>query len=161
MTTRIRRILIAALLGAGSVVSVPANADVELMFGVYAADQRVKMMWQCGILVNAMEEHMSRTLDEPVTIDIDINQSYEQGVDEVTAGLVDFARFPNVERGWVIHPDVPERIVGAWREAFIALSFERLPYLLNPQVFIEGSYGYCYELERLAASERLLGAIQY
>jgi hypothetical protein len=153
MTTRIRKILIAALLGAGVVVSPPAVADVDLVFGIYAADQRVKKMWQCGILVSAMEERMSQTLDEPVAIEIDINQSYDQGVDDVTAGLVDFARFPNVDRGWVIHPDVPEAVVGAWREAFTALNFERLPYLLNPQVFVEGSYGYCYELERLAASD--------
>lgn len=152
MTTRIRKVLIAALLGAGVAVSAPAVADVDLMFGIYAADQRVRMMWQCGVLVSAMEEHMSRTLDEPVAIEVDINQSYDQGVDDVTAGLVDFARFPNVDRGWVIHPDVAEPVVDAWRDAFTALNFERLPYLLNPQVFIEGSYGYCYELERLAAS---------
>jgi hypothetical protein len=161
MTTRIRRILIAALLGAGIAASPPALADVDLMFGIYAADQRVKMMWQCGLLVSAMEEHMTRTLDEPVAIEIDINQSYDQGVDDVIAGLVDFARFPNVDRGWVIHPDVSDRVIGAWREAFIALNFEQLPYLLNPQVFIEGSYGYCYELERLASNGRLLGALQY
>lgn len=161
MTTRIRRILAAALIGAGFAVSQAALADVELMFGIYAADKRVKMMWQCGLLVNAMEDHMSRSLDEPVAIGIDINQSYDQGVDDVIAGLVDFARFPNVERGWVIHPDVSDRVIGAWREAFVALNFERLPYLLNSQVFIEGSYGYCYELERLALSGRVLGAAQY
>lgn len=161
MTTCIKKILCAALLGAGVVVSVPATADVDLMFGIYAADQRVKMMWQCGSLVAAMEERMSATLDEPVAIDVDINQNYDQGVDDITAGLVDFARFPNVDHGWVIHPDVSERVVGAWREAFTALNFERLPYLANPHIFVEGHYGYCYELERLATSERVLGAIQY
>jgi len=161
MSICIRKILCAALLGAGIVISMPANADVELMFGIYAADQRVKMMWQCGSLVTAMEERMSSTLDEPVTIEIDINQNYDQGVDDVTAGLVDFARFPNVDHGWVIHPEVSERVVGAWREAFVALDFERLPYLANPHIFIEGTYGYCHELERLAASERILGALQY
>lgn len=161
MSTCIRKIVCAALLGAGIVISMPANADVELMFGVYAADNRVKMMWQCGSLVTAMEERMSSSLDEPVTIEVDINQNYDQGVDDVTAGLVDFARFPNVDHGWVIHPDVSERVVGAWREAFVALNFERLPYLANPQIFIEGTYGYCHELERLAASERILGALQY
>ena len=161
MSTFIRKILCAALLGAGVVVTMPASADVELMFGIYAADNRVKMMWQCGSLVAAMEKRMSTTLDEPVAIDVDINQNYDQGVDDVTAGLVDFARFPNVDHGWVIHPDVPERVVGAWREAFAALNFERLPYLANPQIFIEGTYGYCHELERLAASERILGALQY
>ena len=151
MSTRIGKLLFAALLGTGLAVSPPVVADVDLIFGIYAADKRVAKMWQCGVLVSAMEEHMSRALDEPVVIEVDINQSYEQGVDDVTAGLVDFARFPNVERGWVIHPDVDESVVDAWREAFTALNFERLPYLLNPQVFVEGSYGYCYELERLAA----------
>ncbi|MEE8286007.1 MAG: hypothetical protein V3R72_04880 [Gammaproteobacteria bacterium] len=161
MTTVIRKILSAALLGAGFAVSMPASADVELVFGIYAADNRVKMMWQCGILVAAMEERMGTTLDEPVAIEIDINQNYDQGVDDVTAGLVDFARFPNVDHGWVIHPDVSERVVGAWREAFVALNFEHLPYLANPQIFIEGTYGYCHELERLAASQRILGALQF
>lgn len=161
MTTPIRKILCAALLGAGVIVTTPASADVELMFGIYAADNRVKMMWQCGSLVAAMEDRMGATLDERVAIEIDINQNYDQGVEDVTAGLVDFARFPNVDHGWVIHPDVSERVVGAWREAFTALNFERLPYLANPQIFIEGSYGYCHELERLAASERILGALRY
>ncbi len=161
MTIRMKRLLCAALLSVGVVVSLPVNADVDLMFGIYAADQRVKKMWQCGILVAAMEDRMSITLDEPVSIEVDINQNYDQGVDDVTAGLVDFARFPNVDRGWVIHPDVSEDVVAAWREAFTALSFERLPYLANPQVFTEGNYGYCYELERLAESARNLSAIQY
>ena len=54
MTTFIRKILCAALLGTGVVVATPASADVELMFGIYAADNRVKMMWQCGSLVAAV-----------------------------------------------------------------------------------------------------------
>jgi len=161
MSTKIRKLLGAALLGASVVASSPVNADVDLMFGVYAADQRVKMMWQCGSLVSAMEEHMSAALEEPVAIEVDINQNYDQGVDDVTAGLVDFARFPNVDRGWVIHPDVSQRVVSAWREAFIALNFERLPYLASPHIFVEGSYGYCYELERLASSKHTLSAIRY
>jgi hypothetical protein len=161
MSTCIRRFFCAALFGAGILVSLPASADVELVFGVYAADQRVKMMWQCGSLVTAMEEHMSAALEERVAIEVDINQNYDEGVDDVTAGLVDFARFPNVDRGWVIHPDVTERVVLAWRQAFTALNFERLPYLASPHIFVEGNYGYCHELERLAASEHILSAIKY
>lgn len=161
MSTCIGKFVRGALLGAGLAVSLPATADVDLMFGIYAADQRVKLMWQCGSLVSAMEERMSADLEEPVVIEVDINQNYDQGVDDVTAGVVDFARFPNVDRGWVIHPDVSESVVAAWREAFVALSFERLPYLANPQVFIEGNYGYCHELERLAKSARTLSAVQY
>jgi hypothetical protein len=159
MSTCIQRFLGAALFGVGLIVSVPANADVDLMFGIYAADQRVRMMWQCGTLVSAMEERMSTDLEESVVIEVDINQSYDQGVDDVTAGLVDFARFPNVDHGWVIHPEVSDRVVVAWREAYKGLNFERLPYLANPQIFIEGKYGYCQELERLAASESMLGAL--
>jgi hypothetical protein len=161
MSAWIRKILCPALLGASVVVATPASADIALMFGVYAADQRVKMMWQCGSLVTAMEERMSVVLDEPVAIEVDINQNYDQGVDDVTAGLVDFARFPNIDRGWVIHPDVSQRVVAAWREAFTALNFENLPYLANPNIFVEGNYGYCQELERLAASEHILGANHY
>lgn len=161
MTRCIKRISSAALFAVAVISSLPAHADVELMFGIYAADRRIKMMWQCGSLVTAMEEHMSRTLDEPVAIEVDINENYDQGIEDVTAGLVDFARFPNVDRGWVIHPDVPDPVIGAWRDAFTALNFERLPYLLNPQVFFEGSYGYCAELERLAASERILGVSRF
>ncbi len=159
MSTCIRKFVRGALLGIGLAASLPAAADVDLMFGIYAADQRVKMMWQCGTLVSAMEERMSADLEEPVVIEVDINQNYDQGVDDVTAGLVDFARFPNVDHGWVIHPDVSERIVVAWREAYERLNFERLPYLANPQIFVEGKYGYCQELERLAASESMLGAL--
>ena len=161
MTTGIKRLFCAALISAGMTASATVSAEVDLMFGIYAADQRVKMMWQCGSLVAAMEDRMSVTLDEPVTIEVDINQSYDQGVDDVTAGLVDFARFPNVDRGWVIHPDVSERVVEAWRQAFKELNFERLPYLASPNVFIEGNYGYCHELERLAESERVLSANQF
>ena len=161
MVTRIKRLFCITLLSTGFMASLPANADVDLMFGIYAADQRVKKMWQCGILVEAMEEHMSASLEEPVSIQVEINQNYDEGVDAVTSGLVDFARFPNVERGWVIHPDVQEQVVTAWRAAFTELSFERLPYLANPQVFYEGNYGYCYELERIAQSARTLSAVQY
>lgn len=154
MTTRMRRLLRAALLGAGASLAVPASADLDLMFGIYAADQRVKMMWQCGSLVRGMEEHMSVSLDEPVVIDIEVNQSYDEGIEDVTRGRVDFARFPNVDHGWVIHPDVPERVVLAWREAFATLNFEHLPYLVNPNVFVEGGYGHCHALDRVAVSER-------
>jgi hypothetical protein len=161
MNTRIRSITGAALLAAGLAVSVPATADVDLKFGVYAADQRVKMMWQCESLVSAMEQRMSAALEEPVAIDVDIDQNYDHGIDDVTAGLVDFARFPNVDHGWVIHPDVAERVVAAWREAFEGLNFEQLPYLANPQIFVEGSYGYCYQLERLAARGSILSAVKY
>jgi len=158
MTAIIRKTVRSALIVCALAGSFPVHADVDLVFGIYAPDKRIQMMWQCGSLVTAMEEHMSASLSKPVFIEVDINQSYDQGVDDVTAGLVDFARFPNVDRGWVIHPDVSDPVIDAWREAFAALHFERLPFLVNSDVFVEGSYGYCHELERLARSEQLFGA---
>ena len=161
MSTCIRRIIGTALVCTGVIVSLPAHGDVDLVFGIYAAEQRVKMIWRCATLVTAMEERMSSALEETVAIEVDINPDYDQGVDDVTAGLVDFARFPNVDHGWVIHPDVSWRVVAAWREAFIGLNFERLPYLASPHIFVEGAYGYCHELERLALSGSMLGAVRY
>lgn len=157
MIAIIRKTIHSALVAGLLAGSFPAHADINLMFGIYAPDRRIQMMWQCGSLVSAMEERMSAALNEPVYIEVDINQNYDQGVEDVTAGLVDFARFPNVERGWVIHPDVPDTVVDAWRQAFEALNFERLPFLVSSDVFVEGSYGYCYELERVARSGQLLG----
>ena len=158
MTVGIRKMIRSALIVCALASSFAAHADINLMFGIYAPDKRINMMWQCGSLVTAMEEHMSSTLSEPVFIEVDINLSYNQGVEDITAGLVDFARFPNVERGWVIHSDVNDSVIDAWRQAYVALNFERLPFLMNSDVFVEGSYGYCQELERLAKSGQLVGA---
>lgn len=152
MTTRTRPWLTATLVVAGCCLAGAASAEQHLVFGIYAADQRVKMTWQCGSVVAAMEAHMTRSLDEAVVIDIDASESFDEGVEAVTAGRVDFARFPNVERSWVIHPDVPDHVVAAWREAVEVLRFEELPYRVNPHVFVEGGYGHCREIERLADS---------
>lgn len=160
MVVSMRKAIRVALVVCALASPFSAHAEINLVFGIYAPDKRINMMWQCGSLVAAMEEHMSATLKKPVLIEVDINLDYSEGVDDVTAGLVDFARFPNVERGWVIHPDVDDSIVDAWRRAFVALNFERLPFLMNPDVFVEGSYGYCNELERLAKSAHLVGENQ-
>ena len=155
------RVLGAALLGGCFLIGAPARADVDLVFGIYAAEQPVAMMWQCGRLVEAMERHMSLGLDESVAIDIEVNQNFDDGVEDVTVGHVDFARFPNVERHWVIHPDVPERVVEAWRAAYADLDFERLPYMVDAHVFIEGDTGHCQALEQEVAAERIYGVAGY
>lgn len=161
MSKRISRTGTAALLGACMLLGAPARADVDLIFGIYAAEQPVRLMWQCGRLVEAMESHMSGTLDEPVTIDVQVNESFDIGVEDVTAGYVDFAHFPNVERHWVIHPDVAEPVIDAWRAAYLELDLERLPYMVDAHVFIEGDTGHCQALERRVASERIYGELRY
>lgn len=161
MAKRTSALLAAAFLGSSILLGSAARADVDLIFGIYATEQPVSMMWQCGRLVQAMEQHMSRQLAEPVTIDIEVSESFDAGVEDVTSGHVDFARFPNVERHWVIHPDVPERVVQAWRAAYQDLGFEGLPYMVDAHVFIEGDTGHCQALERKVASDRIYGAVRY
>lgn len=152
MTMRMKRWLTGGLLATSFCLWGTASADTNLVFGIYAADERVKMTWQCGSLLEAMEAHMTRSLNEPVVIEVDASESFDEGVEAVVAGRVDFARFPNVERSWVIHPDVPDHVVAAWREAVQTLKFEELTYRIDPHVFVEGGYGHCRELERLADS---------
>lgn len=161
MRKRTSRALIVALLGASVAIATPARADVDLVFGIYAAETPVRMMWQCGRLVQAMERHMSGTLDEQVLIDIEVKQDFDEGVDDIISGHVDFAHFPNVERHWVIHPNVPDRVIEAWRAAYLELDFERLPYMVDAHVFIEGDTGHCQALERKVASDRIYGAAPY
>ena len=160
MSKRISRTCTATLIGACMLLGAPARADIDLYFGIYAADQPVRMMWQCGQLVEAVEKRMSVTLEERVTIDVKVDQNFDDGVEDVIAGYVDFAHFPNVERHWVIHPDVPERVIDAWRSAYQALDLERLPYMVDAHVYIEGDTGHCEALERQVASDRVYGALQ-
>ena len=150
----ILRLIAAKLFLLGLVLSAAAKADVDLYFGIYAADQRVKKMWQCGELISAIEQHMSDQLDETVMIEIEVDQNYDRGVEAVMSGVVDFARFPNIEKSWVIHPDVPAPVVSAWRDAYRAINFERLPYMVSDHVYVEGGNGYCRALQQMAASRQ-------
>lgn len=81
----------AAILTAAS--AVPANAEFTLAFGVYASDKPSAMVRQFRPILNALETSLTKLAGEPVRVRMQIAKTYEQGVIDLVAGKVDFARF--------------------------------------------------------------------
>lgn len=75
------------------VATVPAKAEISLAFGVYASDKPSAMVRQFRPILNALEKSLSELAGEPVKIRMQIAKTYEQGVIDLVAGKVDFARF--------------------------------------------------------------------
>jgi len=71
----------------------PASAEISLAFGVYASDKPSAMVKQFRPILNALQDDLSRLAGEPVRIRMQIAKTYEQGVIDLVAGKVDFARF--------------------------------------------------------------------
>lgn len=69
-----------------------AHADVKLAFGVYAADKPETVIRQFRLLLDSLESAMSRRLGQPVQIRIDVAATYEEGMADLRAGRVMFAR---------------------------------------------------------------------
>lgn len=70
-----------------------ARAEVDLAFGVYASDKPSAMVKQFRPILNALQDEMAKLAGEPVHIRMQIAKTYEQGVIDLVAGKVDFARF--------------------------------------------------------------------
>ena len=68
-------------------------AEVNLTFGVYASDKPTQMIQSFRPLLNDLEVLVSNKLGERVAIKIQISKTYEEGIDELVNGKVDFARF--------------------------------------------------------------------
>lgn len=71
----------------------PAAAEVSLAFGVYASDKPSAMVRQFRPILNSLEKSLTELMGEPVRIRMQIAKTYEQGVIDLVAGKVDFARF--------------------------------------------------------------------
>ena len=69
------------------------SAVENLSFGVYTSNKPTAMVKQFRPVLNAIEAHMSKTLGDEVKIRIQVAQNYEQGVQHLTNGKVDFSRF--------------------------------------------------------------------
>lgn len=82
----------AALMAIGA-IPIAAQADVNLTFGVYASDKPSAMVRQFRPILNILESKMSKQLGEPVKITMHVAKTYEQGIDDLVSGRVDFARF--------------------------------------------------------------------
>ena len=75
------------------VVCRTAIADINMTFGVYASDKPTQMIQSFRPLLNDLEVLLAKRLGERVLIKIHISKTYEDGIDELVNGKVDFARF--------------------------------------------------------------------
>ena len=73
--------------------SMNASAEVKLNFGLYASDKATAVVAQFRPLLNQLESRLSAVLNEPVSIHTRISPTYEQAIDKLATGEVDFARF--------------------------------------------------------------------
>ena len=73
--------------------SLMAHAEIVLDFGIYTSDKPSAMVKQFRPVLNALEIGLSRSLDEPVVINLQVSSSYAKGVAALVTGKVDFARF--------------------------------------------------------------------
>lgn len=69
-----------------------ALAEVSLNFGVYASDKPTTMVKKFKPILKDLERIVSRELDEPVSIRMQVSSSYEKGTQAIASGEVDFAR---------------------------------------------------------------------
>ncbi len=76
-----------------SLTPAPAQADIELVFGTYAADKPTETVRKYRPYLSYLADAMSARLGEQVTISMQIASNYNAGIDDLVAGRVDFARF--------------------------------------------------------------------
>jgi len=69
-----------------------AHATVKLTFGVYTSDKATTLVKKFRPAINALEQSMSTTLGQPVSIKMHIAKSYEEGISAIVRGSVDFSR---------------------------------------------------------------------
>lgn len=71
----------------------PGSADLNLIFGTYAADKPTTTVRKFKPFLTYLAGAMSERLGEQVTISMAISRSYNDGIDALVQGQVDFARF--------------------------------------------------------------------
>lgn len=72
-------------------ISIDVNA-LSLSFGVYTADSPTVVVKQFRPTLNVIEAQLGDLIGEPVAIKMQIARTYEQGVEDLVEGRVDFAR---------------------------------------------------------------------
>ncbi len=80
---------LAALVFAGAS---PAWAEVTLKFGIYASEKPTLLVKQFRPLLNYVELAMAGDLGEAVHIELHVAPSYDEGIEALVDGQVDFAR---------------------------------------------------------------------
>lgn len=84
--------LITGLLMLVSLVATSAQAEVALKFGVYTSDKPLTMVKMFRPILDVLEIEVAEKLGEPVTISLQVAATYDQGIDDLVNGKVDFAR---------------------------------------------------------------------
>lgn len=88
-----RGLWVLAAMALAAVTAAPAKADINLVFGTYAADKPTETVRKYRSFLHYMSQEMTKALGEPVTIRMKIAKDYETGIDHLANGEVDFARF--------------------------------------------------------------------
>src|SRR5258708_2951750 len=86
-----RRLVLAIAFTAPLTLST-ALADISLTFGVDASDKPSAMVEQLRPTLDLMEQVASPRLGEPVKIRMRVVRDYQEGVNTLVSGQVDFAR---------------------------------------------------------------------
>ena len=69
-----------------------AQAEIKLKFGVYTSDKPTTMVRMFRPLLNTLEINLAEKLGEPVSISLQVASNYDQGIENLVNGQVDFAR---------------------------------------------------------------------
>ncbi len=75
-----------------TIVTLPVCAEVTLRFGVYTRAKPTTMVEMYRPILNAVESRMSQELGEPVRIKMQVAKTYEEGIEDLVAGRVDFSQ---------------------------------------------------------------------
>ncbi len=86
-----KQIICFSLLLAGLMTSA-AQAEIVLKFGVYTSDKPTTMVRMFRPILNVMEQRLSEKLGETVRIKLQVANNYDQGIENLVNGQVDFAR---------------------------------------------------------------------
>lgn len=85
--------LLCLMLLASPMVPSLAWADINLIFGTYAADKPTATVRKYKPFLGFLAQRLTEQLNEPVTIRMKIAKSYADGIDQLASGQVDFSRF--------------------------------------------------------------------
>ena len=76
-----------------SAIALPAKAEINLIFGTYAADRPTATVRKFKPFLDYLSREMTAVLGEQVNIRMKIAKEYQTGIDQLATGQVDFSRF--------------------------------------------------------------------
>jgi len=72
--------------------SASSSAEINLIFGLYTSDKPTTMVTKFRPFINTLEAQLTQKLQQPVNIKMHISSNYNEGVEALTSGKVDFSR---------------------------------------------------------------------